>query len=244
MEKDLLEMHKNHLKNLMHEKRITDISFFNECFLPAYTYDAVSLEGKSKIPYEEVKKLIKYGEIARFDKREQKEVLNHVNCYNQILKWTSAKKDLTEDMIKDLHEMLMKDILVGGVYRNVNIQILGAIHQPPDYIKVYDRMKKLFSDQDLDNMNYFDKGIYLHAMIAKIHPFLDGNGRLTRLILNFYLIKSGHIPITIPLDSRTEYFNAIDIFKEQKDIMPLKLFIKNMLNKRYEELIDELEVEC
>ena len=72
----------------------------------------------------------------------KRKFLNHVRAYDLIAKWAKEGTNLTEELVKDLHEVLVKDIFQGGVYRNVNIQIKGASHQPPDYIKVYDRMKK------------------------------------------------------------------------------------------------------
>ncbi|MDY0278023.1 MAG: Fic family protein [Acholeplasma sp.] len=241
MGKDLLEMHKKNFENLLHDKKITNCHL-NSDFVVTYTYDAISTEGKNKIPFEGVKSLIANGKIGNYSEREQKEVLNHVACFEKIVKLSESKKDITEEQLKDLHELLMRDILIGGVYRNVNIQILGATHQPPDYVKVYDRMKKLFDVVATSELDDLDKGIYIHAQIAKIHPFLDGNGRLARLTLNYYLIKAGYIPITIPLDLRDEYFKNIEIFKVEKNIKPLTDFIKDLINKRYELLIDELEV--
>lgn len=242
MEQQLLQMHKKSLSNLMQEKKIISIYDIDQDFIVKYTYDAVSMEGKNKVPYEQVKTLLNTNVLIGFSEREKKEILNHAACFKKIVKLVESNQDLTEEQIKDLHELLVKDIFIGGVYRNVNIQIVGAAHQPPDHIKVYDRMKKLFNKMKESNLNDFDKGIYIHAQISKIHPFLDGNGRLARLILNYYLIKAGYIPITIPVAKRNEYFNNIEIFKIEKNIEPLTNFIVKLLNERYERLIEQLEI--
>ena len=100
-------------------------------------------------------------------------------------------------------------------------------------------MAKLFdSIKDLDD---FDKGIYLMASIAKIYPFLDANGRLTRLVLNYYLMKAGYIPISIPIDKKDVYFRALESFKVDKDIEPLTNLVISLLNSRYEIINQELE---
>lgn len=242
MEEKLLEVNVKLLENLLKENDITDICEFDKEFLVTYTYDAVSLEGKNRIPFESVKRLIEVGAIAGFSEREIKEVQNHVNAYNEVIKLTKIQNQLNEDNIKDLHAIIQNDIMIGGVYRNVNIQIPGAEHQPPNHIKVYMRMKQMFEDIKNMNLSLFDEGIYLHAQLNKIHPFLDGNGRVSRLVLNYYLIKAGFIPVSIPLDYREEYFKVLETFKVEKNIEPLKLFIIKLLNERYEKLIDKLEV--
>lgn len=241
MQKDLMEVLARNLNNLMKDKKIDSLNYFDQEFIPKYTYDAISMEGRNKIPYEKIKFLIEYKKTPDYSEREIKEVLNHVDAYNMVVNWALTKKDLTEEDIKDLHNLLEKEIYIGGVYRNVNIIITGATHQPPNYVKVYDRMKRMFSDLENLNLDYLNKGIFIHANLAKIHPFLDGNGRLGRLILNFYIMKAGYLPISIKVDERDEYFNNIDKFKVNKDILPLTDFIVKKIIERYEEELKLLE---
>ena len=99
-------------------------------------------------------------------------------------------------MLKDLHELLVDGIFQGGVYRNVNIQIIGATHQPPDYVKVYDRMAKVFRNLADFEGTPIERAVYINAAISKIHPFLDANGRVARLLMNYYLIKAGYLPVS------------------------------------------------
>lgn len=241
MGKELLEVLVRNLNNLLEDQKISSLDEFDKEFIAIYTYDGVSLEGRNKIPFESVKFLIEYGITPEYSEREVKEVLNHVRVFEEIIKLVKIKKDLTEEDLKDLHNLLEHEIYIGGVYRNVNIMITGAQHQPPNYVKVYDRMKRLFDDLETSNLDYFNKGILLHANLAKIHPFLDGNGRLGRLVLNFYLMKAGYLPISISLDDRDLYFATIDEFKINKNIEPLTNFIIKKLITRYEDKIKELE---
>lgn len=241
METQLLEVLVRNLATLLQDKKISSLDLVDQEFLSKYTYDAISLEGTNRMPYEKVKHLIELDTKPDYSEKEINEVLNHVKCFNTIKKWALEKSDLLEDDIKDLHNMLEANIYVGGIYRNVNIQIRGAIHQPPSYVKVYDRMKRMFDDLKRLELNDFDKAIFIHANLAKIHPFLDGNGRLGRLVLNFYLIKLGYLPITISIDNRNEYFESIDKFKVDKDLEPLKNFVIKELILRYETIIEQLE---
>lgn len=238
---NILETNRLHLNNIIKDMGEEKITKENLAFEVSYTYDAVGLEGTNKIPYEAVGRLIKVGQIDTYSEREHKEVLNHIKAFDLVKKWVAKDVTLTEEMLKDLHEILVKDIFQGGIYRNLNIQIPAATHQPPDHLKVYDRMGRIFNDNDIKALSNFDKAILVPALIAKIHPFLDGNGRLARLIMNFYLMKAGYIAISVPLDARDEYFACLEEYKVNRNLKPLKTFIVAELNKRYEALIKRLE---
>lgn len=240
MEEKLLKANKESYKNLT-DKQDELVNELEKDFLNRYTYDAVSLEGRNKVTYEKVTRILGLKDKTGYSEREIKEVLNHAEAYRYVLKLTKKQNRLTEEDIKDIHQMLEEGIVLGGVYRNVNIQIPGAIHQPPNNVKVYDRMKRLFNDLKEKEYDYLDEGLLIHATLAKIHPFLDANGRLSRLVLNFYLIKAGYLPISIKLDKRDEYFKTLEEFKVNKDINPLKTFILNLLNERYDEEILKLQ---
>ena len=110
---------------------------------------------------------------------------------------------------------------------NVDISIKGSGHTPPSYLKVYDRMKKYF-DTIYDSANDLYYNIaFSHLQLAKIHPFLDGNGRLARIVLYYQLKKNGLKPIIISVDNKEAYFNLLEEFKVNKNIEPFIDFIKS-----------------
>ncbi|MFA5470845.1 MAG: Fic family protein [Acholeplasmataceae bacterium] len=241
MEKDLLEVERKHLSNVTKECDEKQIKENDERFALAYTYDAVGM-GENRIPYEDVKRLSQAKALLEYSEREQKEILNHLKAYEFVKKEAMEGKTFDEEKLKDIHEILVEGIFQGGCYRNVNINIFGASHQPPDHVKVYDRMAKFFK-----NLNHFEgspleKATYAHASIAKIHPFVDANGRLAKLVLNYFLISHDFLPISIPLELRETYIEKLEIFKTEKDLNPLKDFFKDLLIKRYEEVLKDLDI--
>lgn len=243
MEKDILEVQHNHLQNILKERDDEALDDVMKDFTVRYTYDAISLEGHNKIPFEDVKRLIDLKVLGGHSEREQKEVLNHVKAFEFIIDMVSKNIPMDEDVMKDIHEMVVDGIFQGGVYRNVNIQMMGSTHQPTDHAKVYDRMHKLF--KEVSEINYkhpIDKAVHVHAGIAKIHPFLDANGRLARLVLNYYLMTAGYLPITIPVSDKDKYIDLLEIYKSEKNIQPLGSYFKDLMTKRYEEVITALEV--
>ena len=171
------------------------------------------------------------------------EVVSIVRGYNVRLDENSSEtKELTEDFLKDLHARLVDGLVDGGgLYRNVNIKINGSQHTPCDYIKVYDRMKKYIYDVNNSDKGELETVAYAHLQLAKIHPFLDGNGRLARLILDFFLIKYGYLPISIPAKRRLEYFDLLEEFKVNKTQVPFEKFLEELVNREYDRMIEVID---
>ena len=241
MEKDLLEVERKHLSNVFKECDEKQVCDMEESFALTYTYDAVGM-GENRIPYEDVKRLSQAKALLEYSEREQKEILNHLKAYQYVKKEAKSGRAFDEEKLKDIHEILVEGIFQGGCYRNVNINIFGATHQPPDHVKVYDRMAKFFRNLEHFEGSPLERATYAHASIAKIHPFVDANGRLAKLVLNYFLMKNDFLPISIPLELRETYIEKLEIFKTEKDLNPLKDFFKELLIKRYEEVLKELDI--
>ena len=205
MEKDLLEVERQHLENVVKECDQAQLEDMEKKFALLYTYDAVGMVGKNRIPYEDVKRCSQAKALLEYSEREQKEILNHLKAFEFVMQEAKDKKPFSEEKMKDIHEILVDGIFQGGVYRNVNINIFGATHQPPDYVKVYDRMAKFFINLEQFEGTPLELAAYAHASIAKIHPFVDANGRLAKLVLNYFLVKHDYLPISIPLEKREDY---------------------------------------
>ncbi len=242
MEKDLLEVERQHLSNVVKECELKAIEAYEMKFALDYTYDAVGMEGSNRIPYEEVARISYTKALLGYSEREQKEILNHLKAFDFVKKEAKENKPFTEEVLKDIHEILVDGIFQGGVYRNVNINIFGASHQPPDYVKVYDRMSRFFRDIEHFEGNIIEKATYAHASIAKIHPFVDANGRLAKLVLNYFLMLGGYLPISIPLDLRETYIEKLEMFKSEKDLTPLVDFFRTLLIEQYEQILKELDL--
>jgi len=242
MEKDLLEVERQHLANVLKECDENQLEDVEKKFALLYTYDAVGMVGQNRIPYEDVKRCSQAKALLEYSEREQKEILNHLKAFEYVIKEAKSKTPFTEEKMKDIHEILVEGIFQGGVYRNVNINIFGATHQPPDYVKVYDRMAKFFTNLQSFEGSPLELATYAHASIAKIHPFVDANGRLAKLVLNYFLIQNDYLPISIPLEQRENYIEYLEAFKTEKDLTPLMNFFKDLLIKRYDETLKALDV--
>lgn len=162
---------------------------------------------------------------------------NHLNALNFVIEAAKNNTPYTENKLKDLHEILMKDILdVSGLYRNVDISIKGSNHTPPSHIKVYDRMGKYFDYIAAPTNDLLEYIAYSHLQLAKVHPFLDGNGRCARLVLNYELMVNGLAPVYVLSNERNKYYECLEEFKVNKDSMPFKEFLLELEMRSLEEL--------
>lgn len=242
MNKNILELERKdyltNIKGLINNKKYEQMQ---EKFKIQYTYDAISMQGTNKVTLDDVKKIITGDEqVKGYSEREIKEVINHYKAINHVYQMVKDGEEMTEDVIKDIHELLTEGILNGGNYRNVNIRIPGATHQPPDYIKVYDRMKRYFYTLSTYTDKPIEKAVFAHAELAKVHPFLDANGRLARLVMNYFLMKENYLAVTMSAKLKNRYIEVLETFKVEKDITPFVNFIEELLLQRYQQLNEEL----
>ena len=200
-------------------------SLVSKDFLIDFVQNTLSLEGKP-VCKETVNAVFEDLE-ADVNEKEKKSIINAFNAFSFILNLLENKEELDENKLKDLHEIIMDGFGNGGLYRNVDISIKGSNHTPPSHIKVYDRMKKYFDTINQDGVELYEQIAFSHLQLAKIHPFLDGNGRCARLVLNYNLLKNGLKPIIIEANKKDEYFNYLEEFKVNKDITPFINFLKN-----------------
>jgi Fic family protein len=145
---------------------------------------------------------------------------------------------LDEDVIKDIHHLLMENIMPGGIYRDCDARITGSKHKPPSANEAFYRMKSFVADlyaEDAGSAVYF--AARTHAEFVNIHPFADGNGRTARLLMNFRLMEGGFMPITIMPESRLIYYDALEAYDLEGDLFPLTEMIFLWERDRLEEFL-------
>ncbi|MCP5532285.1 MAG: Fic family protein [Akkermansiaceae bacterium] len=126
--------------------------------------------------------------------------------------------------IKSLHALILRGIddANAGIYRNVNVRISGARHLPPDFLHVPEEMTT-FGEWCADEamaLHPVERAARVHSDFVKIHPFVDGNGRTSRLLMNLELLKAGFPPVVLPVERRLEYYEALDRAHVDGDLQP------------------------
>ncbi|HPB16859.1 MAG: Fic family protein [Clostridia bacterium] len=186
-----------------------------------YTYESTKIKG-NMLTRDQVKAILN-NEAEDMEKNQDVlEIINHSKAFRYMKMFLKKNTYLDEEAVKEINAIVVEDISVGGIYRNVNLIIPGRKHVPPSPEKAYYKMKKYFND--LPYLTYAaatEKAMYAYAMFMKIHPFVDGNSRTGKLIMNYVLMKEGFLPIYIPKDRYKEYVHAFELFASEDQLEPL-----------------------
>jgi Fic family protein len=198
------------------------LASFDADFAVEFTHDSTAIEGNTLTKIE-TKMVLEDGiSIGGKPLREIYEVVNHKNALAFLSAKIVEKAPLDEVIAKEIHALLMTNIITGGVYRNCQVRITGASHKPPPPSEMYAQVKEFFAamPEKSAQMDAITLAAYTHAEFVRIHPFEDGNGRASRLLMNYQLMAADFLPISIPLAGRTEYINALDGYAVSGDLQP------------------------
>lgn len=212
-------------KNIFQEGKASidavTISSYEKDFELTFTHNSTAIEGNT-LTLMETKVLLEDGvSIGGKELREIYEVINHKKAYQYVKKCIADVMPLNENVVKDIHAILTENIIVGGIYRNQEVRISGAGHVPPSGNDMFIQVKNFYADLEYKtNLNPIELAAWTHAEFVRIHPFIDGNGRTSRLIMNYQLMINGFLPISIAKESRLEYYNALEEYAVNGNLEP------------------------
>lgn len=199
-----------------------------------WTYNSNAIEGNTLTIYETKVVLEEGVTIGGKKLREHFEAINHREAILYIEDVVTKKMVFSEHILKSIHQLILTNIDKGnaGVYRSANVLISGASHTPPDYTQLQSQMDDLFQWYETCELHPIEKATLLHAKFVNIHPFIDGNGRTARLLLNFELMKYGYPPIIIKADERQNYYSVLDQSATDENFEPFIKMVANYLEER------------
>lgn len=177
-----------------------------------WTYNSNGIEGNT-LTLRETQIVLEGITVGGKSLKEHLEVINHEQAILFLDDLIKEKEPITEWNIKNIHQLVLREIddKNAGKYRNENVRIKGANYIPPDYLIIPELMEKLVINyEDWKKYHPIIKAALIHGELVKIHPFVDGNGRTSRLVMNLSLMNSGYVPVIIKKDKRLEYYTALD----------------------------------
>lgn len=151
-----------------------------------------------------------------------------------IPKLVKNKVPFSERIIKEIHTLVLMDRPEDrGVYRRIPVRIMGAYHAPPDPVRVPKQMERLVAEfEGNKKLHPIERAALFHLKFEGIHPFVDGNGRTGRLILNLMLMQAGYPPINVKYSDRKRYYEAFDEYYENnKQANMLSVLLCNSLSQ-------------
>ena len=232
------------LRELNEYKPLTagEISRLSEEFLINFTYNSNAIEGNT-LTLQETALILKEG--ITIDKKPMKdhlEAVGHKEAFHYVEELVQQKVPLSEKVIKDIHSLVLMDNREDrGLYRRVPVSIVGAVHTPPQPYLLPARMEELIVKyQKTPLLHVVQRVSQFHLEFEAIHPFIDGNGRTGRLLLNLELIKAGYPPINIKFGDRKRYYDCFTSYHQNgEDLSEMVSLVGEYLE---EELLKYVEI--
>lgn len=173
------------------------------------------------------------------------EAVNHAKAFEKIIAFLDEDKNINENFMLNIHKIILTglDDDNAGFYRNCRVRISGSTVIMPNPIKVPDLMTDFYNwlSDNMDNEPL--TAILAHLKFVSIHPFVDGNGRCARLLMNTILLKFGFTPIVIRPTDRKKYLSVVENYQLKSDDKPYINFMLNLLNRSLKVLITMLDTD-
>lgn len=178
-----------------------------------WTYHSNAIEGNT-LTLKETKVALEGITVGGKTLREHFEAINHREAILYVEDIITRNEKFTSGQIRRIHSLILKNIDENnaGVFRKVNVTVAGAENIPPDSFLVAGEMDNLetWYNSSVKVLHPVELAARLHSDFVKIHPFIDGNGRTARLLMNLELMKAGFPAVVLPVERRLEYYETLD----------------------------------
>ncbi|MFA3101667.1 MULTISPECIES: Fic family protein [Acinetobacter calcoaceticus/baumannii complex] len=185
----------------------------HEDLILRWTYHSNAIEGNT-LTLLETKVVLEGITVGGKALREHFEAINHRDAILYVEDIIKKQEPFSEWQIRNIHQLILKNIddENAGRYRQQNVLISGATTNPPDHTLLNDKMAQFIDwyNQEADTLHPIERAAKVHADFVGIHPFVDGNGRTSRLLMNLELMKAGYPPSVITVENRLAYYEALD----------------------------------
>lgn len=209
-----------------------ELERLNEEFTVEYTYNSNAIEGNT-LTLRETDLVLRGLTIDRKPLKDHMEAVGHKEAFDYVRELVTQNAPLTESVIKQIHFLVLagkKDDR--GVYRRIPVRIMGAHHEPVQPCLIEPKMEQLLQDYAACEDHIVTKLARFHIEFEGIHPFIDGNGRTGRLLVNLELMKAGYPPIDIKFTDRIAYYNAFDAYHVEHDLSAMEGLFAGYLGAR------------
>lgn len=227
----------------------SDIDLRLDSFKVLFAYNSGKIEN-DEISYHDTREIFENGRIINFtgNPRTVFEQENQKLCYEFLKPKIVALEPITIELVKEIHA-----ILTGGTYdekRYIEKGERPGEFKKNDYVTGIEEVGSLPEDVAQDMADLMDAikefegkdvlkiATYLHVRFEYIHPFADGNGRVGRTLLNYYLLTHNHPPIIVYDDDKKEYYSALEQYDRTQNFLPLYEFLKKETVRTWEKTLE------
>ena len=229
-------------------KTVADLDLRLNSFRVQFAYNSAKIENP-EVTYYATREIFEDASVKTFKGSPETltEISNQRKCYSFLLPKIITKELISLDLIKEAHE-----ITTMGTYDDRRFFELGErpgmfkkndfvvgkkdVGSMPEEVEtdLAELLKELSDIQDLENpIKILKAAAYFHMRFEYIHPFADGNGRVGRTMMNYFLMTFNHPPLVVYDEDRDEYYNALESYDDDEDIGLLFAFFKHQLEKTW-----------
>ncbi|KAA5537773.1 Fic family protein [Paenimyroides baculatum] len=231
------------LKNKLNALRNQQGDKVAKAFDIEYTYESNKIEGNT-LTLQETALVIEKGlTIGGKSLNEHLEAINHDYAIEFIKELATEKNSITERDVLQIHRLILQGINNNnaGKYRNEQVLISGSKHVPPQHYLIQEEMDNLFIwyNENKEKLHPVVLSAEMHERLVTIHPFVDGNGRTSRLLMNLILLQNG-FPIAIlkgDTENRLKYYDTLEIAQINHDKQPFIYFIIDNVKETMQRII-------
>lgn len=235
------------LKSELEKLRSFDSYRIAEALELEYTFESNRIEGNT-LTLQETDLVINEGlTIAGKSMREHLEAINHNEAIDYVKDLVLRKVKINEREVLMIHNLILRGIMPenAGKYRSVQVMIKGSAHMPPQPFLVMKKMEEYFEwySMNKNSLHPVVLAAEMHERLVSIHPFIDGNGRTSRLVMNLILLSHGYVIANIKGDysTRMNYYAALEKIQTQNNKEAFLIFIAKVEKECLERYLEILK---
>jgi len=211
-------------------------------FMIEFTYNSNAIEGNT-LTLKETALALEGITINQKPLKDHLEAVGHRDAFLYIEEIAKQDIPLSESVIRNIHSLvLMSQPEDKGVFRRIPVHIMGAYTEPVQPYLIEPKIHELLSvnEDRKETMSAIERIARFHLEFEGIHPFIDGNGRTGRLILNLDLIRCGYPPINVKFTDRRKYYDAFDAYYRDGDASAMVGLIAGYVSERLSQYLEIL----
>ena len=208
-------------------------------FMIEFTYNSNAIEGNT-LTLKETAMVLEGVTIDQKPLKDHLEAVGHRDAFLYIEDIAKQDLPLNEFVIKNIHSLVLMDKPEDrGVFRRIPVQIMGAYTEPVQPYLIEPKITELLAvnEERKEVMNAIERIARFHLEFEGIHPFIDGNGRTGRLIMNLDLIRCGFPPINVKFTDRKKYYDAFDSYYRDGDATVMTDLIAEYVNEQLDKYL-------
>ena len=212
-------------------------------FMVEFTYNSNAIEGNT-LTLKETALALEGMTIDQKPLKDHLEAVGHRGAFLYVQDLEQNNVPISESVIKNIPALvLMNRPDDKGVYRRIPVRIMGAYTEPVQPYMIAPKMEELIAKNEgrEHSMHIIERIARFHLEFEGIHPFIDGNGRTGRLIMNLDLIRNGFPPINVKFADRKRYYDAFDAYYKEENTTPMIELIAEYISERFDDYFSVLE---